>query len=190
MIRPARDLQDRLKVNHHDSTSAPVSQLNSTGRPNGSDDAAGQAKGHLLFSKRRGSLAQRFRLAAGTSLLMLANLTLLALVYWLAFGMRFDFRIPSDWMLLLWVTAPFVLALKSAVFYATGQHHGWWSHVTFADLVALVRAAVLSLGVVAAIDYFLFPKQIPRSVLLLDCVMTIVLFGAVRASGRVFVEHV
>ena len=175
MIRPVRDLLQR-----------PLSAEQAVG----SKDEAERTQGRQSCSKRRVVLSRRVRSAGKQLCLVLVNLALFAMVYWLAFVLRFDFRIPSEWMLLLVMTAPFVIGLKLAVFYAIGQQHSWWSHVTFADLVALVRAAVLSLGVVAMIDYFVFPKQIPRAVLLLDCMMTIVLFGAVWASGRVFVEHV
>jgi FlaA1/EpsC-like NDP-sugar epimerase len=62
--------------------------------------------------------------------------------------------------------------------------------VTFTDLVALLRAALLSLAVIVVIDHFVFPHQIPRAVVLLDFVITIVMFGGVRASGRIIVEHI
>lgn len=190
MIQPARDrLARRCRIDY-ESTAKPLPPPLSAGRTIGSKDRNGQAKARQFSSKRRASLSRCARLASQQMLLALANLALFAMVYWLAFLLRFDFHIPAGWLLLVWVTVPFVMGLKLAVFYAMGQHHGWWSHVTFADLVALVRAAALSLAVIAAIDYFLFPKQIPRAVLLLDCLMTIVLIGGLRASGRVFVEHV
>ena len=79
-------------------------------------------------------------------LLGLGSLMLFAMVYWLAFALRFDFRIPPEWFSVLLATAPWVLGIKLAVFYATGQCHGWWLHVTFSDLKALLGAALLSLG--------------------------------------------
>jgi len=121
---------------------------------------------------------------------MLANLVLLTMVYWLAFGMRFGFRIQPEWMHVLFITAPWVLTVKLAVFHFSDQYRGGWFYVTFADLVALLRAAMLSLVAIVAIDHFLLPQQIPRAILLLDCVMTIMLYGAAKASGRMFVEHV
>jgi FlaA1/EpsC-like NDP-sugar epimerase len=121
--------------------------------------------------------------------LAVGSLVLFASVYWLAFNLRFDFAVPSEWIQVFLVTLPWVLGIKLAVFYTSGHYHGGWSYVSFADLVALLRAALLSLAIIALADHFLFPHQIPRAVLLMDCVMTILILGATRASRRMLIEH-
>lgn len=123
------------------------------------------------------------------ALLALGHLAVFALVFGLAFALRFDFAIPPFALQTLWACLPWVLALKLAIFYYWGQYHGWWSYVTFSDLSALVRAATLSLLVLAAVDHFVIPQQIPRSVLMLDWLLTIVAFGGLRASSRMIREQ-
>ena len=119
----------------------------------------------------------------------LGHLVVFALVYWLAFELRFEFKTPVDQMQLFWTSLPWILAAKFIIFCALGHYDGWWAYVTFADLVALIRAAALSLFCIAAIDYFDVTYHIPRSVIILDCVLGIVVLGAIRASWRQFREQ-
>ena len=123
-------------------------------------------------------------------LLGLGHSGLFVLAYWMAFCLRFDFAVPADSREVFWMTLPWVLAAKLAVFFFSGNYHGWWRYVTFADLVVLLRAAGLSLLVVAAVDHFSFSSHIPRVVLVLDCVVTVVALGSLRASWRLFREQV
>ena len=112
-----------------------------------------------------------------------------ALVFWMAFVLRFDFSVPPDMTELFWSGLPWILALKVVVFFVSGHYDGWWSYVTFSDLRALIRATFLSLFLLAATDHFVLVYQIPRAVLILDCIFTIILLGALRASWRLLREQ-
>ena len=70
-----------------------------------------------------------------------------------------------------------------------GHFDGWWAYVTFADLIALMRSSILALLCFIAINYFHGADPIPRTVLILDCVGTIVLLGSLRGSWRVYREQ-
>ena len=122
-------------------------------------------------------------------LLAMGHLVCFAAIYWLAFALRFDFAIPPESLEILRRSLAWVLVAKFILFYVCGHYHGWLLYVTFADLMALVRAAVLSLLVIAALDVFVFPYSIHRSVLILDCALTIIVFGALRASWRLAREQ-
>ena len=115
-------------------------------------------------------------------LLGLGHLGVFLLAYWLAFCLRFDFAVPPVSVAVFWGSVWLVLSLKVCIFYASGHFHGWWRYVTFADLASLLRAAVLSLLFISTANYFLLESHIPRSVAIMDCVITIVLIGALRAS--------
>lgn len=125
----------------------------------------------------------------------ICHLLLFAAIYWVSFGLRFDFEIPSSHTDVLLRGLFWVLLIKAIVFLFLGHYDNWWSYVTFADLVALVRASVLSTFAIAAVLHFVLAYQVPRSplvprtVLLLDCVFTIVVLGAVRASWRLWREQ-
>lgn len=122
-------------------------------------------------------------------LLAAGHLVLFLLTYWLAFSVRFDFEVGAGEWRLFQRTLPWVLAAKTAVFFLMGQYRGWWRYVTFADLVALVRASVLSLLLILTCLYFVLGAHVPRSVMLLDLVFTVVIVGGLRSSFRVFREH-
>jgi len=122
-------------------------------------------------------------------LLAVGHLVLFLAIYYAAFTLRFEFSIPADSMTVFWASLPWVLGLKLVVFFASGHYHGWWRYVTFADLAALLRASVASLLLLAILDHFLWSYQVPRSILLLDCMLGIIVLGSLRASWRLFHEH-
>lgn len=126
-----------------------------------------------------------------TAILVALHVLVFSVAYWMAFQLRFDFAVPPKMQVLFQETLPWVLLIKLAMFYRLGSFRGWWRHVTFADLVLLMRASVLSTLVVAAIDYFIIAAyQIPRAVVVLDCGVMILLFGGLRSSWRFAREHV
>ena len=79
-----------------------------------------------------------------------AHALVFAGVYWLAYLLRFDFKVPADSIAVFWSTLAWVIGLKLLVFYLLAQFQGWWRYVTFADLAALVRATIISLLLLAA----------------------------------------
>lgn len=76
------------------------------------------------------------------------------------------------------------------MFYLVGHYHGWWRYVTFADLAALLRASIISLLLLVATDHFMVSYQIPRSILLLDCLMSIAVLGILRSGWRLYREQI
>jgi FlaA1/EpsC-like NDP-sugar epimerase len=122
-------------------------------------------------------------------LLALGHLVIFSVSYWLAFGLRFDFAIPNAMATRMLASLPTVALVKMIVFYFMGHYHGWWRYVTFADLASLLRASLLSLLVLVLINHYVFAGQIPRVVVVLDCLMTALLLGALRASWRLCREH-
>ena len=122
--------------------------------------------------------------------LAIGHAGLFAIVYWLAYCLRFEFDVPEWAAELFWLSLPWVLALKCLTYYAGNQFQGWWRFITFADLVALLRAAIIATLALAAVDHFLVPSyQIPRSVIILDCLLSLFVLGALRASWRLAREH-
>jgi FlaA1/EpsC-like NDP-sugar epimerase len=112
-----------------------------------------------------------------------------AFVYWLAFVLRLDFPFPSASSDTFWASLPWIVGVKVGIFYLCGHYRGWWRYVTFADLVALLRASGLSMLAVMTIGYVVFPGRIPRSIPIIDLGLTILFLGSLRASWRVFREH-
>ena len=116
-------------------------------------------------------------------LLAFAHAVVFAGVYWLAYLLRFDFDVPAEYMTTFWSSVAWVIGLKLLVFCLLSQFHGWWRYVTFADLAALLRAATVSLFLLAAANFFM-RLHISRGVLILDFIMTVGVLSTVRASWR------
>ncbi len=144
--------------------------------------ASCQSVGKNVFLSR---LALRYRVW----LLAMGHCCVFALAYWLAFGLRFDFAIPDIMGSRLLASLPTVVALKLIVFYFMGHYHGWWRYVTFSDLASLLRASLLSLLVLVLVNHYVFAGQIPRSVVIIDCLVTALMLGSLRASWRLYREQ-
>jgi FlaA1/EpsC-like NDP-sugar epimerase len=134
--------------------------------------------GNMIPSIRRQFLSKR------SFLLAVLHVIVFASSYWLAFSLRFDFVLPKNEEQLLMLTLPWVLGVKLGSFYLVGNYHGWLRYVTFSDLIAIIRASVLSLLIVAGVDHFMNGYGISRIALVLDMVLTILLLGGLRSIGR------
>lgn len=133
------------------------------------------------------TVLKRYRLP----ILFVGHVAMFLGIYWVAFLLRFDFRIPETWLGNLKATLPLVLAIKMLVFYYMGSIHGWWRYVTFSDFITLLKASVTATVAVVLIDHFVLGNlQIPRGVILIDLILTIVLIGGLRSISRVWDERI
>jgi FlaA1/EpsC-like NDP-sugar epimerase len=140
----------------------------------------------------RSNQSAYLRLVVSSRVLILALVHLLgfAAVFAISFNLRFDFALPQIWLDKFWRALPWVVASKLLIFWLSGNFFGWWRYVTFSDLTALLRAATISVLVMSAVDHFLISDYvIPRSVLLMDYALTILLFGGLRSSVRFSRQH-
>ncbi len=149
-------------------------------------DVARSWKDLLQSARRRG----RNYFTPRVWLMALVHLAVFALVYWVAFLLRFDFAIPADYIQVFWGTLLWVLAVKFTLFLIAGQYDGWWTYVTFGDLIALVRYTVAATFIFAATQYFFaMGYYTPRSVIFIDCLGSIAVLGAMRGAWRLYREE-
>ena len=109
--------------------------------------------------------------------LFVAVPVLSALSLWLAYQLRFDFVPPRELAEGLLIILPIVVILKTTLFYVLGLHVTNWRYVGLRDFVSVnIYAFVggLALFALRGIDDNL---AVPRGVLLVDAVLTVVLFG-------------
>ena len=118
------------------------------------------------------------------------HLLLIPLAYRFAFGLRFDLHVPDAVEPIFWATLPYLAAARLASFLAFGLFQGWWRHVGMRDLIDLVRAVTTSsallLGLLFLTDQL---AGFPRSVLVLDWVLALLVFGGVRFLVRAVRER-
>jgi len=121
--------------------------------------------------------------------LFVVHVAVFCAAYVTALLLRFDFAVPAEQWALWTKSLPWCLGVKLWIFYCLGSFQGWWRYVTFSDLVDLLKAATLSTLCIAAIDYFVIDAyQVPRGIIAMDLAATVLLFGAIRASVRLFRE--
>ncbi len=155
--------------------------------PGSDNDAADFWKRAVQLARRKGRNYLKLRVW----LMALVHLVVFGLVYWMAFLIRFEFSIPPPGdMKIFWESLPWVMAVNFMVFLIGGQYTGWWTYVTFGDLIALVRYSLAATFFIAAGQYFLgLGFYIPRSVMVMDCLGSIAVLGMLRGVWRLYREQ-
>jgi len=148
----------------------------------------------------------------------IVHLLLFAFSLWVAYGLRYEFRIPpaalpipdtesilpsqvgvptSVWASFFELLA-FVLLVKLLVFGYFRLYAGWWQYVSIQDLVETFKASHISTAIILGAIYAcraLFVYQavtvrlaVPDTVLIIDWAATIALVGGLRFLVRVIRE--
>jgi FlaA1/EpsC-like NDP-sugar epimerase len=119
----------------------------------------------------------------------LMHLALFFIAYYLSFFLRFEFIIPDYYIDVFFRTVFIVMGVKFVVFAFFSVYKGSWRYIGFQDLVILGWASVVSSAVLGLIIYIFFVQQgFPRSILILDFILTIAVVGGVRFSSRMLRE--
>jgi FlaA1/EpsC-like NDP-sugar epimerase len=129
------------------------------------------------------------RLPRNTLLLLATDLALVLVAGWAAFWMRFNFEIPDEFMHLALQAAPW-----SVLGYGVGMtlarvYRQVWSYIGLPELRQLAAGIMLGGVLTAALVLMLRLPSFPRSVLLLQPLIGLLLLGAARAAWRTFIER-
>ncbi len=111
--------------------------------------------------------------------------------YYSAFLLRCDFELPGDVMDWFWATLPAVIALKFLVCLATGEWRRTFRYAALPDVQWVVIGATISAIAIYVANLTLFRAllfPIPRSVIVIDWVLTITLSGLLRMGCRAYTE--
>jgi FlaA1/EpsC-like NDP-sugar epimerase len=112
-----------------------------------------------------------------------------AVSFWTACLLRFEFSIPARERLFLFHGFLIVLAIKGPVFCLLRlQLDRWPRYAAFADLVSLIRVNAAGSMLASLAIYSLAGGDFPRSVCCLDLLVCILLSGGVRFAARLFHE--
>jgi len=106
----------------------------------------------------------------------------------LAFGLRFDLPLPPDQVAHLRSALAIWVLLKSATFVLLGLDRGWWRYVSLHDLGRLASANLLASTASAAAILALTPVGFPRSIYVIDLLLSFLLTAGLRAGVRVLAE--
>ncbi len=124
-------------------------------------------------------------------LIVAFEMVLFALTYCLSFLLRFDLTLDAANRSLIGQTLYCVVVIKLTVFACFGLLSGWWRYVGVHSLIDIAKAACCSAALqFVTIHYLLHTPGYPRSVFLIDLMLTVVVAGGARFAVRVYTETV
>ncbi len=103
----------------------------------------------------------------------------------LAFVLRFDLMLPPESRPFLLGALPVWILTKTGVFRAFRLDHGWWRYVSVLDIHRLLIANIAGSVLSDLILIFLFLDGFPRSVYLLDFILSFLGTAALRVTSRI-----
>jgi FlaA1/EpsC-like NDP-sugar epimerase len=115
----------------------------------------------------------------------LLQVGIIILANYFSYLVRFDFSIPSQYLLIMRETVPVLLAAKAVGFIAFGLFIGWWRYISIRDILPIASGCTMgSLLYAGAVSYFYGPAYVPRSIYFLDWGSTILLVLGIRYMVR------
>ena len=118
-------------------------------------------------------------------LMLLIDASLFAMAFVSAYLLRFEFELEAVYIGQIKSILPFLLPTKLIVFFFLGLYKGMWRYSSIEDSWRLGQASFLSmLLLITFVYYFLHPTSFPRSIFLMDAVLTFLLTGGIRMGIR------
>ena len=123
-----------------------------------------------------------------------SDAVLAAAAFGLAFVLRFldvPIGIPHRYVTMLAGSIAFVAIGKAIVFEVLGLHRKWWRYFQLPDMWPVVRASVVASMILVAVFTLAKPYDynLPRSVVVFDLLLTILLVGGARLVRRTIAER-
>ena len=116
---------------------------------------------------------------------------LVAVFAWLgAYWLRFNLEIPPEFETAALSTMLWVVPLQAVVFWHFGLYRGIWRFASLPDLKRIVMAVgVAALLIPVVLILFRVSDVVPRSVLILDPLLLLIVMGGSRLAYRSWKEH-
>lgn len=125
-----------------------------------------------------------------TFLAFLHDVSVASIAWFAAYLLRFNFAIPPEHVGYMLQSLVWVVPLQGAVFIAYGLYRGMWRFASVPDLQRIIFS-VATAAVIVAASLFMFSHNmvIPRSVLILDPLLLMIMMGGSRFTYRAWKEH-
>ncbi len=123
-------------------------------------------------------------------LALLHDAVVVLAAWWLAYTLRFNFKIPAEFTAYLIQTLPVIFIFHCVSFYAFGLYKGVWRFASLPDLKRIMRAVGFAALLSATYALLIHPTIIiPRSVLILNPMLLILAMGGSRFIYRAWKER-
>jgi len=125
-----------------------------------------------------------------TVIIILYDILVAAFAWLGAYWLRFNLAMPSEFQAAALSTMAWVVPLQAVVFWRFGLYRGIWRFASLPDLKRIVLAVgVAALLIPLVLILFRVNTALPRSVLILDPLLLIILMGGSRLAYRAWKEH-
>jgi len=124
-------------------------------------------------------------------LIVIYDVVMIVASLFLAFCLRYDFRIPITSYSGLGVYLLWALPVKLSVFYLFGLYRGMYRYTSIWDLVNVGKATVIAALIINSV-FLIVPlfRVIPPAILFLDFILTAGLIALVRLSVRMYFSQI
>lgn len=118
-------------------------------------------------------------------IVLAADLVIFIGAFFDAYLLRFDFHLEPFYLSQILYLLPFLLPGKVIIFFLFGLYQGMWRYTTVNDLFRLGEATIVSMlyYIIATLLISGFEK-VPRSVFLMDGLLTVLMSGSLRLGIR------
>jgi FlaA1/EpsC-like NDP-sugar epimerase len=117
---------------------------------------------------------------------------LIAIAWYLAFALRFDFAIPKRYGELITETILLAVVIKVAVLTMFGLYNRWWRYVSIGDMWSAARAVGVGSLIAFIVIFLIDPVEgvrLPRSVFLIDALLLLAFITGARLLARTLIER-
>ena len=123
-------------------------------------------------------------------LVFVHDLAAAAVAWCLAYALRFNLDISRAYLEGMLQTLPWVVALQAVVFWQFGLYRGVWRYASLPDLKRILAGVgVSAMATALLLHLLLMGDLVPRSVLLLDPILLLLIMGGSRFAYRTWKEH-
>lgn len=113
-----------------------------------------------------------------------------AAAWYAAYLLRFNFELPFEHQAAMLQTLLVALPLQTVAFISFGLYRGTWRFASLLDLKRILLTVLISAVVLAALLFMVSTTfHVPRSVLIMDPILLILIMGGSRFIYRAIKEH-
>ena len=110
--------------------------------------------------------------------------------YLVSYLLRFEGEIPSQEWATIRSSLPYILPFKLIIFYFFGLYKGMWRYTSLFDLFNVLKATAASSALIILAILFIYRFQgFPRSIFIIDGILTFIFIGGVRVGVRVLLSE-
>jgi len=125
-----------------------------------------------------------------TGIAMLHDVVAATIAWWFAYLLRFNFELPSDFRQELIQTLIWVVPLQAIVFWAFSLYRGIWRFASVTDLRRILLSIVVATALIPLVlGLFRVQAVVPRSVLVIDPLLLLLMMGGSRLLYRLWKEN-